>query len=197
MKSEERKNTIIMCAKKIFSEKGYYEMQIIDIVNELHISKGNPYQYFRNKEDLFLQVIEHIHQQWQNFQIDNYRFKSDPSHEDYLRYMITKIIMFFDYDHESATILLRMGPGINRSIEPFFEKLEYNFLKYIRTSIEKAVQKKVLSADLDIEFISNTILGILTRISYYYLIIKKERNEKVNIDELINKIVDQLLKILQ
>jgi len=196
MKPEERKQQIIECAKKLFSKNGFYETQIIDIVKDLRISKGNPYQYFKNKEDLFLQVIDYIYNQWAEFKVPESKIKSPNISFNYLYNKIAKIIYFFDYDIESANILLRMGPGINRTIEPFVEKLEYRFMEYIKKELQAGKRLKNIPEDADIELLSNIVLGIITRVSYYYLILRKGKKASIDIEKLIDKIVSTLGVIL-
>lgn len=195
MKSKDRKQQIIECAKKLFSKNGFYETQIIDIVKELRISKGNPYQYFKNKEDLFLQLIDYIYNQWIEFRVPEDKFKHLNTPYNYLYNKISKIIYFFDYDVDSANILLRIGPGINKTIEPFVEKMEHTFIEYIKKNLREGKQNNVIEKDADIELLSYIILGVISRVSYYYLIQRKAKNTSVDIENLIDKIVSSLALI--
>ena len=195
MKPKERKQQIIECAKKLFSKNGFYETQIIDIVKELRISKGNPYQYFKNKEDLFLQLIDHIYNQWIEFKVPEDKIKTPDTPYNYLYNKISKIIYFFDYDIDSATILIRIGPGINRAIEPFVEKMEHTFIENIKRDLRAGKRINAIDKDADIELLSYIILGVISRVSYYYLIKRRAKNISVDIEKLIDKIVSSLAVI--
>lgn len=195
MKPEERKQQIIECAKKLFSKNGFYETQILDIVKELRISKGNPYQYFKNKEDLFLQLIDHIYKQWIEFKVPEDKIKTPNTPYNYLHNKIAKIIYFFDYDIDSAYILIRIGPGLNKTIEPFIEKMEHTFIENIKEDLRAGKRIKAIEKDADIELLSYIILGIISRVSYYYLIQRKKKNIPVDIEKLTDKIVSSLAVI--
>lgn len=192
MKSGERKQQIIECAKKLFSKNGFYETQVIDIVQELRISKGNPYQYFKNKEDLFLQLIDQIYNQWIEFKVPDDKLRKPDTPYNYLHNKISKIICFFDYDIESANILLRIGPGINKTIEPFVEKMEHTFIEYIKRDLRAGQDINAIEKDEDIELLSYMVLGVISRVSYYYLIQRRKKNIPVDIDRLIDNIVARL-----
>jgi AcrR family transcriptional regulator len=196
MKSKDRKQQIIECAIKLFSKNGFYETQIIDIVKELRISKGNPYQYFQNKEDLFLQLIDHIYNQWIEFRVPEDKVKIPDTPYNYLYNKISKIIYFFDSDVDSANILLRIGPGINKTIEPFVEKMEHTFIENIKRDLHAGKRINAIEKDADIELLSYIILGVVSRVSYYYLIKRKEKNALIDIDKLIDKIVSSLAVML-
>lgn len=47
------RNTILSCAEKCFREKGYAETTMRDISNEVGISPGAIYNYFKGKKELF------------------------------------------------------------------------------------------------------------------------------------------------
>jgi AcrR family transcriptional regulator len=195
MKPEERKQQIIECAKKLFSKNGFYETQIIDIVKELRISKGNPYQYFKNKEDLFLQLIDYIYHQWIEFKVPGGKIKTPNTPYNYLHNKISKILYFFDYDIDSATILIRIGPGLNKTIEPFVEKMEHTFIENIKKDLLAGQRIKAIKKNADIELLSYIVLGIISRVSYYYLIQRKKKNIPVDIDMLVEKIVSSIAVI--
>jgi AcrR family transcriptional regulator len=195
MRPKERKQQIIECAKRLFSKKGFYETQIIDIVKELRISKGNPYQYFKNKEDLFLQMIDHIYHQWLEFKVPDDKIKTPNTPYNYLHNKIAKIIYFFDWDIDSANILIRIGPGINRSIEPFIEKMEHTFIESIKRDLRAGQRIKAIEKDADVELLSYIILGVVSRVSYYYLIKRRVKNVSVDLDGLVDKIASSLAVI--
>lgn len=57
---EHKRQEIIKQAIHVFSRKGYHRTKIIDITSSLKISTGTFYLYFKNKRDLFIQVIDDI-----------------------------------------------------------------------------------------------------------------------------------------
>lgn len=55
---EVRKKEILETAKKIFLEKGYEKTSMSDIANELKITQGLCYRYFKSKQELFETAID-------------------------------------------------------------------------------------------------------------------------------------------
>ena len=81
-KGEIRKNQILECAQQLFSEKGYYETQVADIVKLAHIAKGTIYQYFKSKEELFATLLEKFMDEWEqeiSLNIEDFKSKTNPS----------------------------------------------------------------------------------------------------------------------
>ncbi|MBU0992814.1 MAG: TetR family transcriptional regulator [Proteobacteria bacterium] len=55
-----RRGHIVETAFQVFKEKGYSETTINDIVLKARVGKGTFYQYYQNKEDLFLECADRI-----------------------------------------------------------------------------------------------------------------------------------------
>jgi AcrR family transcriptional regulator len=58
-----KRNEILGVALRFITEKGYEQMSIQDILNELKISKGAFYHYFNSKGDLLEAVLESLENQ--------------------------------------------------------------------------------------------------------------------------------------
>lgn len=56
-RSIEKKNKIIAAAYKIFNDKGYYNTNTAEIAKEAGLSTGCLYDYFIDKQDIFISVL--------------------------------------------------------------------------------------------------------------------------------------------
>ena len=65
MKGELRKNQILDGAKKLIARNGYYQTRVEDILREVKLGKGTFYLYFKNKEDLFISILERFLDDWE------------------------------------------------------------------------------------------------------------------------------------
>ncbi len=53
-----KKNQILECGFKLICEKGYHNVDCIEIAKASNVSTGTVYQYFRDKKDIFLQGLK-------------------------------------------------------------------------------------------------------------------------------------------
>ena len=60
--SEERKDQIMSAAEEVFSQKGFSDARMDDIVEETGLSKGTLYLYYKSKDDLIIAVLDRIFQ---------------------------------------------------------------------------------------------------------------------------------------
>ena len=62
-KSEQKKKYILDKARAVFSEKGFKDVTMKDIVDACDISRGGLYLYFSSTEELFLAVLADTHEE--------------------------------------------------------------------------------------------------------------------------------------
>ncbi len=54
---------LIRAAIKVFSEKGFFNTKVSDIVKEAGVAQGTFYIYFKSKEEIFLKIVEFVESQ--------------------------------------------------------------------------------------------------------------------------------------
>ncbi len=173
MKGDLRKDQILDCSKKIFSEKGYYETYVEEVIKEAKVGKGTFYRYFKNKEDLFIALLIKFLNEWEEFaSIELSEFKSD-NIEELFRLLIRKSFKFFKENEELCNIYLRIGPGLNHIFEPYLMQFERKMLNYIILYMEEGVTLGKIRQNLNIELAANIVAGGFLRVDYYYFILKK------------------------
>jgi AcrR family transcriptional regulator len=75
---QERKDQLLECAARLFSERGYADTRVIDIVHEAGVAKGLFYWYFENKEQLFRELAADIRQRLRRAQGAAVDLDADP-----------------------------------------------------------------------------------------------------------------------
>jgi AcrR family transcriptional regulator len=58
--ADERKNEILDAVEKLFSEKGYDETSISEIIEKVGIARGTVYYHFKSKEDMLDALIDRM-----------------------------------------------------------------------------------------------------------------------------------------
>jgi len=57
---EERRKELIDIAERLFSEKGYEQTAVSDIVREAEVAQGTFYYYFKSKEEILDAIVEDL-----------------------------------------------------------------------------------------------------------------------------------------
>jgi len=197
MKGELRKNQILDGAKKLIAQNGYYQTRVEDILREVKLGKGTFYLYFKNKEDLFISILERFLDDWEEVVLNA---SIDPNQKDlqsYFQALITRSLNFFKQNEELCNIYLRIGPGINDIFEPYIERFEQKMLNYVTDELQKGVQAGLFRKDMDIDVMANIIVGAFLRIAYYYFIVKKRKRKKPSIEHISEEFFKIITKGLQ
>ena len=63
-KGHRTKQKVIDCALELFATHGYAGTSMNDIIEKLGISKGSVYWHFKNKEDIFVEVVTDSYSRW-------------------------------------------------------------------------------------------------------------------------------------
>jgi AcrR family transcriptional regulator len=100
---EFKKKEILSAAVKLFAEKGYEYTTLDDIAEAAEFGKGTLYNYFQNKEDLYLAILEEIFGSF----LSKLKEISETtnSFRDFI-YKFTKNVMKFYLDNQAAFMLL-------------------------------------------------------------------------------------------
>lgn len=111
--TEQTKRKIADAARALFVQKGYKATSIEDIVKATGCSAGNIYYHFKNKEGLFLHLIEDWNTEWEETwlakeplyatTIDKLYGMAEHLAHDQLNHPLTKAVDEFFYNAEKNT----------------------------------------------------------------------------------------------
>ena len=190
MKPEERKNHILACAKKLFSKNGYYETQISDIIKEAGIARGTLYQYFKNKDAIYITLLENYYDKWLSAMeawVKEIDF-STITHLEYMKGRINRNLTFFANDQDLCSILLRVGLGLPAHLESMTRKFETRILDVTINDIKIGIHSGNIKKDMNVELAANLLSGALLRAAYFYFGQHRKKSEHVDIKAATNEI---------
>jgi AcrR family transcriptional regulator len=194
MKGELRKNQILDGAKKLIARNGYYETHVEDILREVKIGKGTFYLYFKNKEDLFIAILERFLDEWEGTVLGALADTGQQDLRTYFLTLITRSLQFFKQNEDLCNIYLRIGPGISDIFETYIERFEQKLLKYVTDELIKGVDAALFRKDLDIKVMANILVGAHLRIAYYYFVLKKGKRGNPSIDRIAEEFFNLIFK---
>ncbi len=148
--AERRRNQILEASARLFAEKGYHATGISDIAEELGIGHGTFYRYFRNKQDIFEQVIGEIIGRISQVVAEERADGSD-NLEEYRRqlYRIGEgLVGIISENPIAVRVLFYESLGIDEQINGMIHKAFDLFGEYTRGYLENGVRKGFLRPDI-------------------------------------------------
>ncbi len=195
MKRDDTREKILYHAKRLFSEKGYHSAQIADIIESAKIGRGTVYQYFSNKEHIFISLLERFLVDWEEYlkELSIHEDINTISHHAYLAKRMNQAFQFFFSDRDRANIILRVGLGLPNYFEQKIQHFENKLINMIIEDLKIAVRFGHIPEKTDLNFTANLVAGGVFRVAHYYLTIEMD-DEKLLGN--INVISEKAAKII-
>ncbi len=173
---EHRYQSILQAAKRLFCEHGYPQTKIQDVAHHAEVSVGTVYFYFRNKEDLLLQLMDAIALNIRTILGEAFQTGETPL-ERFENAGRTFFQEFCLAHPNQLIILLRESVGISAQVEAkrkeIFDRLNLDVAK----AIEEVMSEFGIVHPFAAEVISVAIGGMMERVAYQYLIWQDRSDE--------------------
>lgn len=155
------KNKIVIAALRLFLLRGYKYVSLVDVAQEVGITKGGIYHYFENKERLLYAAVQHLFehvrahiidlfQSEQNLRDVLYALLVDRDIENYVENMIN--VKCPEDVREVDEVLFRLEimqhfPRLHEQID----KDQMELCLSLKTRLEKAMRTGEIRADVNAE----------------------------------------------
>lgn len=195
MKADERKEAILNCAKRLFSNQGYYQTHISDIIKEAQIARGTVYQYFNNKDDIFITIVDTFYARWKDmvsFELAKIDYTAI-SAKDYFRHRIRQTLVFLSKDSDLCNIALRMGIGLPDKVSQTINRFEKKIMGIIADDLRLGQSQKNVCESIDVEVTATILTGALLRVAHHYFV--KKRKQRGYTKKEIEGITDQFVDV--
>lgn len=189
---QERKSLITKHAFKIFSEKGYSQTTVDDIVSSSGVSKGGIYTYFKSKEEIFLAIAEErLNNRKQLIEAFNANMTSKEKITKYISWILDWVIdeknmlqLKFTFEFWSVT-------SRNDAIKNLATERYTQISKDLYKLLEEGVQRGEFKRNLDIESTCYIILSSTDAIGFYTGIMGLKANTTIT-NNLLNMILNNI-----
>jgi AcrR family transcriptional regulator len=168
---EQRLQTILAVAERLFAREGYHKTGMERIADEAEVSVGTVYFYFKNKEDLLLQLLDQTGYELRDLLGDAFR-NAGGTLEGIRRAGMVFFEAFCPRHPDKLAIVFRESAGQSELVE---ERRKRIFGKLI-ADVQEALQQVARTSGTGFrsaasaEVMATCILGMFERLSYHYLI---------------------------
>jgi AcrR family transcriptional regulator len=190
----QRKALIIKHAFNIFSEKGYSNTTVDDIVKSSGVSKGGIYTYFKSKEEIFLAIAEERLNLRKNL-INSFteEMTSKEKLQKYIQWILdwvldTKNILQIKFTFEFWSVTSRKADIKDASAERYNE-IAQDLCDLLREGVENGEFKP----DLDIDSMCYIILCSTDGLVFFTGVMGVGTNKAIN-ETLTNMIIKTICK---
>ncbi|MBP2026860.1 AcrR family transcriptional regulator [Acetoanaerobium pronyense] len=193
--SKEKKAQIYKIAIEEFADYSYEKVSITRIVEKAGIAKGSFYQYFENKKDLFMYIIDEIGKAKMESMTSLIENIDKMDFFEFLRQLFRKGIEFGKSKPELAKVLDRIMNEMPKEIKAeIYKEGEVKSLEMFENLLKAAIEKRQIRSDIDVRLVSYMITHLSMSVSEYHFQDMPVKEE--NFDKIIDT-SDSMVEILE
>jgi AcrR family transcriptional regulator len=172
---EHRLETILAAAGRLFAEEGYHCTGMERVADEAEVSVGTVYFYFKNKEDLLVQLLDRT-----GFELRNLLGAAFRDADGTLAGFQNAGRVFFEdfcpHHPEKIALIFRESAGQSARVERHRKRIFSKLIDDLKAALESvAANQGGFRSPLAIEVMAASILGMFERLAYQYLIWQDRR----------------------
>lgn len=193
-----RRETILSAAGTLFAEEGYHRTGMERIADEAEVSVGTVYFYFKNKEDLLIQLLDRTGYELRNLLGTAFR------NADGTLAGIQNAGQFFFEDFcpqhpEKIALIFRESAGQSAAVERHRKKIFTRLIDDLKAALESlSANRGAFRSSLATEVMAASILGMFERLAYQYLIWQDRRADLAAVgQDAVDFIVGGILNLLR
>jgi AcrR family transcriptional regulator len=163
LERQARRASVLRHAKRIFARKGYHRTNITDIITRAGIARGTFYLYFRNKRELFeellAQALGELNQRIRRIRIAD----DEQSPLEQLRANLRRVVEFVLAERDLAAIMLNHAMGLDRVLDARIGEFYDEIAAKIQRSLDLGAQMHLVR-ECDTRTAAYCILGVVKEI---------------------------------
>ena len=179
-----RRNQLTRAAYKVVGQKGYYDFTIRDIAREAGLSTGLVHYYFKNKEDLLLNLLKEINKNMLVILNRSISTVADPREK--LNIFMKQAFDLVENEKDYFYIVIDFWTQVNKNDR--MKRANIKLFKSYRDEVTKILKEGVeqgIFVKMDVEFTSAVIISIIQGLIIQYVI----DNNAFNYDEFSKKVM--------
>ena len=165
---ETRRRQLLDVALEVFSEKGYYEASITDVVTAAGVARGTFYQYFDSKEAIFHELLDDLVSGLKQSVVGVDMSPGALPVRDQLVDTVVRILNAVDQNRRFVHIVLRVAVGLDESVDRKLDQFFGELKLLVRESLERG-QTLGLIRPCDTELAAHCVLGSFRAVVEHYL----------------------------
>lgn len=198
---ELRRDDILKAAEYVFATKGYHEATVADIAKQSQYAVGTIYLYFKDKEGLYLNLVEKKAQDMIN--TIKQRVGMFKSPKEKIKILIQEHLEYFRRNENFFKIYFSTSEGFNWTIKSKVSKNTVakfmDFVDYVDVLIKKAQKNNVIKKGLNHKQVAFVLCSVLKTSIFLWLkrdfLQKKVENSKSCVTPCIGDIENVILEI--
>ena len=179
-----RRSQLVKAAYKVVSKKGFYNFTIRDIAREAKLSTGLVHYYFKNKQDLLVNLLKEVNDNLKRYLNSGLSGSTDPVEK--LEIFIRQAFNLVNVEKDYFSIIFDFWTQINRSerMRRANIKLFQSYRDECSSILQEGIEKGVY-VEMDVSYTTTIIISVIQGLIIQYVI----DNNAFNYEEYTGKAI--------
>jgi len=191
-----KRNTIIESAINEFSEKNYEQVHLSIIIKNAHIPRGSFYQYFEDKKDLYMYILDIIKEKKMTYLSDGFN-RSDIDFLDQIE-LLYELGIIFAIDYPKYVKVF--DKLLNNKNDIYHQLIAQNLemaVEYYQAIIIKNIELGKVRADIDPKTLAQIVSELTSNVTIQDLDLNNPKESYQKMKARIKHIINILRKGIQ
>ena len=157
--SDEKRCRIVDAALQEFAAHSFNEASINRIIKNADIPKGSFYQYFKNKEDLYLYFLDEVSKEFTDPLLHEKEMYPDANFFEVIQHTNREVLKLKNIKPEYIEARMRMELDNNEFIRNIRKKSTEKYIKIIERDKERGIIKPDADAEIIVDMIASFSLN--------------------------------------
>lgn len=171
---DRRRRELLDVALRVFSERGYHETRISDLIEAAGVARGTFYLYFESKNAIFHDLLDELVERIRGSIVGVEMGEGAPPLREQLITTLERVLSVFDASPDLTAFVLRVAVGLDPEIDKKLSDLYGNMHEFIVMSLDNGVALGLLRA-MDTRIVSWAVLGSIKQL-VEVLVDRRERD---------------------
>ncbi|MBW1838192.1 MAG: TetR/AcrR family transcriptional regulator [Deltaproteobacteria bacterium] len=187
-KTNEKYHRILEAAIKVFADQGFFQSTISMVAGEAGVADGTIYLYFKNKDDILVQIFSYKAKQVFN----RFREEVDKAKTaiDKLRNLVFRHLQEFQRDRDMAVVYQAETHQKNRLVEGQIKEMSKMYMDIVSEIVEQGQEEGSMRRDLYISLVKRFILGSVDEVINTWL----HSEGKYDLVSMVDPLVDLFIR---
>ena len=162
VKKAETRDHILDAARRLFSENGYHDTSVADIIQAVGMAQGSFYNYFKSKNDIFKHLLESFVNEVRET-LDRLKIETIKTEADYVQMALqigSEISHLFLHDKKLTRIFVWEAVGVNQEYDSILDQSYRDFSDYSKRYIEKGKELGIIRDEVNAAIVGSATIGM-------------------------------------
>ncbi len=198
--AENTKKKLFFVAVKLFSEKGYKETSIKDIVTYLNMSKGAVYNHYKSKEEILDKIFSYLENKLlkRSTPVETVKkLAKDFSPEELIKNGKKEYISLFENELESRIwMIVESLQNVDERAAKLIIRETNRITENIKTMLSFQKEFGKIKENIDTESLSYIISYSMRGLIMEYAIMKNLKKDRAKTEKKMDRVLNQIAEFL-